>query len=550
MRPFTNALWPRCAAALILLVLAGCTALPPIAPEPPAELAPAAAPTATPVPASAAPAPVQPASPLAGSGPTAAPTPPASPAGNPAWDDRTIFRRGLISSEQGILDRLSDASVYHISLVIGDDLTTVKGQQQVRYTHRQRATDQPLAPLEEIYFRLFPNATGGAMTVSAVQVDGQKAQPALEFNDTALRAPLATPLPMGKSVVIGMEFEVRVPRELNRGYGLLSFSEGVLSLDSVYPAIPVYDDEGWNVEQPVEYADLSYFDASLYVVRVSAPAQLTLVASGSEVSRERTGDRQTVTFAAGPARDFYLAASARYTVVSATVGETVINSYALADRVESAKVALAAGVNAVKSFNARIGLYPYTEMDIASTPLLALGIEYPGIMGLALRMYDPSQTVSGLPSRAALESVTAHEVAHQWFYNAIGNDQLDEPWLDEALAQYATGLYYLDTQGERGAQAYRESWGQRWDRVNRVAMPIGLPAASYKPQEYSAIVYGRGPLFVSALASRMGQQTFDRFLRDYYVAYRWGIATTAGFKALAEQHCRCDLTPLFAEWVN
>ena len=78
---------------------------------------------------------------------------------------------------------------------------------------------------------------------------------------------------------------------------------------------------------------------------------------------------------------------------------------------------------------------------------------------------------------------------------------------------------------------------------------IGLPAGDYSGQEYGAIVYGRGPLFIVALAETMGQKTFDEFYRDYYQLYKWGIAGGHEFKEMAERHCRCDLTPLFEEWV-
>ena len=96
------------------------------------------------------------------------------------------------------------------------------------------------------------------------------------------------------------------------------------------PVIPVYDDEGWNVEAPPPNADLAHYDASFYLVRVTAPADLTVVASGVEIGREREGREQILTFAAGPVRDFYIAASDRYVVVSKTVGEATINCYTVA----------------------------------------------------------------------------------------------------------------------------------------------------------------------------------------------------------------------------
>ena len=48
----------------------------------------------------------------------------------------------------------------------------------------------------------------------------------------------------------------------------------------------------------------------------------------------------------------------------------------------------------------------------------------------------------------------------------------------------------------------------------------------------------------------MGEDTFNTFLRDYYQQNKWGIATGPGLKSLAEIHCECDLSGLFAEWVG
>jgi aminopeptidase N len=170
-------------------------------------------------------------------------------------------------------------------------------------------------------------------------------------------------------------------------------------------------------------------------------------------------------------------------------------------------------------------------------------------MAIALRLYDLDTQLGSLPARVIMESTVVHEVAHQWFYSTVGNDQLDEPWLDESLAQYATFLYYRERYGMAGATGFRASLESRWERVDREPIPIGLPVADYSQQEYGAIVYGRGPLFLEALADEMGQATFDDFLRDYYQTQKWDIATTQRFKALAESHCDCDLTPLFEEWV-
>lgn len=510
--------------------------------------------TATPLPAPTLTRPVAPpatpsptTTPSASSTPTQVPPPTSSPTPT-RWinltQDNSVFLKGLIKAEHATLERLAGATIYTIDLNIADDFLSLKGQQHVRYTNREDK------PLNEIYFQLFPNAAGGKSTLAAVRVDGQAVKPVYEFQESAARIPLPTALPPGKQVVIEMDFDAQVATKMEINYGLFGYFEGVLVLDSFYPVIPVYDQSGWNVQYPPPNADTSFFDASFYVVRVNAPEKLVVVASGIRVAQERAGNRQVVTFAAGPARDFYIAASERFVVVSDQLGETTINSYAFAERQDGARIALRVAKDALELFSARLGDYPYTEFDVVSTPMLALGIEYPGIIGVTLREYDPNEKIAGQPASTFLESTVAHEVAHQWYYNVIGNDQIDEPWLDEALTQYVTGFYFLDLYGEAGAQTYRNTaWAARWNRLNRALIPIGLPAAEYKANEYSAIVYGRGPYFAQALAEKMGAATFDQFLRDYNQTHHWGIGTTASFKQIAERNCQCDLTALFNEWV-
>jgi hypothetical protein len=460
-------------------------------------------------------------------------------------DDRRgdLFQDGLIDPAQGAPDGMPGATVYEIDLEIADDLLSLDGHQVVCYTNREDG------PLNEIHFRLFPNLLGGAATVSNLHVNGQHVEPVYELAESDLRVTLGQSLRPGASIVIDMDFQVAVAQEMKRNYGLFGLFDGVLSLHEAYPVIPVYDDEGWNVELPPPEGDISYYDASFYRVRVTAPSRLVVVASGLEVAREETGDEQVLTVAAGPARGFYLAASEDYTVISDKVGETTVNSYALAGRKEGADLALKVATAALASYNERFGVYPYTEFDLVSTPMLALGMEYPGITAISLDVYNLDGEVRGVPSPIMMEGTVGHEVAHQWFYNLVGNDQIDEPWLDEALVQYVTGLYYLDTYGKEGYEGWRGSWYDRWDRLDQAGIPIGLPVEAYEGGAYGAIVYGRGPLFVEALAEHMGQETFGAFLRDYTESYAWDIGTGEAFRQLAEEHCQCDLTALFKDWV-
>ena len=460
-----------------------------------------------------------------------------------AWEDRTLYTAGLVSAEQPVLNELRSASVYHLDFRIAEDLYHISGTEEVRYTNAEEIS------LDEVRLRLFPNILGGEMTVSNITVDGESATAKYELRNSLLIVPFASPLPPGQSTIIHMEFAVTVPRFVELNYGVLAFLNEVLTAAHTYPMIAVYDDEGWNAEVPPQSGDVTYADASFFLVKVTAPKNVTVVTSGHLVSSGEAGDVQMLSIASGPARDFYLAASPNYEMLTQTFGEVTIRSYAPPKYQKGAQLALDVAARAIEDFSARYAPFPYTEFDIVSTPTLALGIEYPGMIAITSSIYDVDQDYRGTPARVYLESTVAHEVGHQWFYNLVGDDQLDDPWLDESLTQFATLQYYADEYGPGGEQGFRQSLEARWDSVGRAEIPIGLPVASYSGQEYSAIVYGRGPLFFVALRERMGTESFDAFLQEYTQSLSWGIATPEVLQSLAEKQCSCNLEDLFKDWV-
>jgi aminopeptidase N len=218
-----------------------------------------------------------------------------------------------------------------------------------------------------------------------------------------------------------MDYTLTVPIEAGRNYGIFAYLEDILALAHFYPIVAVYDDEGWNIDPPASDGDVIFADTSFYMVTVSAPVDLLIATSGIEIGRQTADGTQVNTYAAGPMRDFYLAASGRYSALSRQVGQTKINSYAPTELADGAEAVLDITEIALESFSRRFGPYPFTELDIVSTPTLALGVEYPGIFANAIRIYDLDATNGELPNRVYLESVTVHETGHQWFYSIIGN---------------------------------------------------------------------------------------------------------------------------------
>jgi len=457
-------------------------------------------------------------------------------------NSQVIFQANLVVDEQKILDSFKNATRYQIQLKIEGDLNSLSGHQEVFYTNLETAA------LDQVYFELIPNSGGDYLKVENITVNNLPVDGSLVFQDSALKVDLAEPLLPGGSIKISMDFLETVPETMGGNYGIFIFQENILALDSFFPIIPVYDDEGWNVQDPPRNADMIYTDAAFFEVQVNAPDDLLLVASGVAVNVKNEKSRQIVTFAGGPQRDFYLAASPGYQSDSQKSGEVTITSFYPKEFKESGQLVLETAVKALRVFSQRYGPYPYTELDLASTPMQAGGMEYSGVAAMALGLYGPGKTASGSPNTVFLEYATAHEVAHQWFFNQVMNDQLEEPWLDEGFAQYLTYIYFLDTYGSTAADQVRSSWEQYWSRVDMEPIPIGKPASEYAPNQYTAIIYGRAPLFILEMENKMGSEVFTRFLADYIKAYQWKTVNTQQFKSLAEESCHCDLTGLFDDW--
>ena len=76
-------------------------------------------------------------------------------------------------------------------------------------------------------------------------------------------------------------------------------------------------------------------------------------------------------------------------MASREAGETRINGYALPGQEAARNAAMDVAAAAIESYSRQLGPYPYTELDVAATPMLALGIEYPGAVGISERLYEP-----------------------------------------------------------------------------------------------------------------------------------------------------------------
>ncbi|HSD84837.1 MAG TPA: M1 family aminopeptidase [Anaerolineae bacterium] len=490
--------------------------------------------TAAPV----APAPLTPtAGPLAA---TSAPLPTTAAVANAGG--LALYQAAMKPEFAAEVDRFATAPQYQIDLTIAPDRASYSAKQKVRYTNAESV------PLNEVYFRLFPNseAYGGQLKIESLKANGADVTPHYELAETAMKIELAQPLKSGEAIEFEMEYSAQVPtQDVEIGYNRFGLHSNILALPGFFPLIPVYDDEGWNVEVAPPQGDTVFSDTALFQVNITAPAEEVVATSGvCEVTPG--GQIKTWRCVSGPMRDFMIAMSPDYQVQSETVEGIKLNSYYREDLADEGKRGLQIMANAVRAYDKHIGQYPFNELDLVATPTTAGGIEYPGLVVIA-------EGLSNL-SPDFYEGATAHETAHQWWYSLVGNDQIDEPWLDEALTEFTTALYYREQGGSAALRSYViQDLQQRYDRVKGTPddKRADLPVDAYSERQYGAIVYGKAALFFNAIYKEVGDEKFDQLLQEYYTTYRYGVAYPQDFLAIAAKYTRQDkLEEILKEWIE
>jgi hypothetical protein len=151
-------------------------------------------------------------------------------------------------------------------------------------------------------------------------------------------------------------------------------------------------------------------------------------------------------------------------------------------------------------FNTMFGRYPWASYTVAITPDLGGGIEYP------MHVMQGSGT-SG--------RTTTHELAHQWFYALVGNNQGRNPWLDEGLATYAEARGENALSGTRATPIPSEARGQ---------LDEGMPYWMQHRGSYYRGVYVQG---AQAVASLGPPDRVDCALRIYVASNAHRIARNA-----------------------
>ena len=413
-------------------------------------------------------------------------------------------------------------------------------QAEIEGLARISYTNPASAPLHDIVLMLWPNNEqyDSSMSVGPALVQGQTVAPKTELGGLAVRLTLPAAIRQGESVDLSVPFKIEASGPVGgRDPKRFGITEGVLLAPTFYPLVPRLIDGKWEEKDAPPGGDTTTSDVAFYAVRITAPRDLTLVATGVESAQTQDQTTQTVTYVSGPVRDFAfsLGPFVHESVVSQGV---TIHGWVLPQHQGDLKTMLNLARDQVSVMTGDVGPYPYTELDVIDAPGAFGGIEYPGLVFI------------GTVGTDNMVIPVVHEVAHQWFYGVVGDDQLEQPWLDEAAATYASVLFLEQQYGSGRATSELSHYRAVVAQSQGSNMPIGLGVGDYPSENaYALYVYWKGALFFDALRQEMGDRAFFDFLKAFYQDYRYKIATSKDFESVAESTCQCNLTSLFNLWV-
>ena len=463
-----------------------------------------------------------------------------------AYGDLLPELRGEVSAETA-----GKLNTYDIDATLDAAAGTIAATARVTFVNDAET------PLNEVYFRLYPNAAyydEGGLTVDSVQVGGVPVVPGLEVEETALSVPLSEPVVPGETVAIELAFATTVPVDSAGSYGIFrrDTADGTWILADWHPVLAVYEDGvGWRIDPPTSFGDPTFAASALYDVTLAAPADLIVVTSGVTAEERSRGELVERRYVAGPAREFTLVADDDYASVTAEVDGTRVTAYAEPDPVASAAAhaALDVAVRALDVYGQRFGAYPFAELDLVQTRLSgALAVSWSGIIFLDGPTLLAGYATTNVPG---FETVVAHEVAHLWWGASVGSNSNDHTFINEGLATASSIVYLEATAGDdvAGSQLTRWVLAPARTLLERGDAVVDLPIADGQdPTIRSWAYYAKAALGFLALRKEVGDEAFFAGLRDFAETHRFGIAEPDDLLAAFETASGEELDRFWRHW--
>ena len=374
--------------------------------------------------------------------------------------------------------------------------------------------------------------------------------------------PVTVPLPgansyrrtiqLDRAYGVGERFTLRIPYSgtaVSRGFGSIEFRTQpnstnpiVASLSEAYFAATWWPCKDGDVFLPGDNSDKFTMRMA-----ITAPDTLTSVANGplESVATVPGGRKKYVyssnypvsTYLVAFASSVYNAWSTSYTYVPDGGGaprSMPLNFYVYpGSDTPTNRAAWERTGQMLETFRPFFGLYPFIN-------------EQYGIYQFPFGGGMEHQTMSG--QGTFNEGVTAHELGHQWWGDAVTCRTWNEIWLNEGFATYSEALWAEHKPGSAGQSALFANMAARRP-TNPGDSVYVYDAANMNRIFSSAYSYNKGAWVLHQLRRIVGDQAFFEGLREYRRRFEGSAATTTDFAAAMSFVSGRDLSNYFQQWV-
>lgn len=376
---------------------------------------------------------------------------------------------------------------------------------------------------------------------------------------------LGRSVPPGAELTLTMEWTARLPALLDRAGFLGDF----VMAGQWFPKIGRrLADGGWSCHQ--HHATSEFLaDFGDYRVALDLPAGWAVGATGAEIApATETAGRRKLTFAAANVHDFAWSASPDWRVEETELPRAAAPAVRLRLLLQPASrrfaprlvAALATGL---ERFESLYGRYPHGTLTVVEPPPggdAATAMEYPSLF---------TMMVAPLPARSLeLEETALHELAHQWWQGVVATDEVEEPFLDEGIATYASLRVLAEHWGGAAPGLRLLGWslplpGHRLDPFEQLRLrwrgsdppapgvpvdPVARTAWGFRDADsYGTLVYDGAALAFLQIERLIGREAFDRGLAWLAAQQRFAHPTSADFVRTFSAAAGEDLSPLWNE---
>ena len=281
------------------------------------------------------------------------------------------------------------------------------------------------------------------------------------------------------------------------------------------------------------------------------PDSLGVVASGALVQDSTGGGWRTARFRLASATPSGADGAPPYTVAFAvgrfefvdggTTAGGVAVRHALLDGLFAGRLHRTGA--ALDTLAALLGPYPYTTYATVQVPLQYAGMENAGAPFLRADLY-----AEDLPGRTLIEEVNWHEMAHQWWGDAVVPADWRDLWLAEGPATYLTTELSARLDGEDAGRRFRVLMAREIERED-AARALVPPTYADPSDVLTPTVYNKGGAVMHLLRLTVGEAAFWGALRRVQTEYAARPLSTDAFRRVLEAESGRSLDAVFQRWV-